>query len=320
MENLSTSDIFSSQQWKCIMDACGRSFYDRLVHLTETEKILPKSVVLRLPDGGFRLREELERADECIVRIWTLLTRKSAGPRLGKLVDCVLGFSASASQDVRDYAAKHDVFPGHVVVEFFHVGSEQSFTIGASDGDGGSLRLYTRDFLFDAKLIKHCELISKLESTSSLTIGRGDSRVQTLHLLGMGPLKASHTQKLLTFLRGATSKRISSTGDAEFNLSHINFREILWGSSSPRESQPSALNCVAFAQWLFPEIVDCRALRAVPILVPGSCRALPGPRHIRFCREQSVCLQEQRVAKRSPQTEMLVQSHDLDQPEKRRRV
>jgi hypothetical protein len=273
------------------MAACGQRGSQQLAELV-AQKQYPRSIVV--PIGrGFRLQDELREVQHWLVRIWTLLERrKAAGTFTDKIINRFGGFSASAPRDVRDYAAKNDVDPYHVVIEFFNGGTQQSFTLGGAPGKKREFEVITPDCYFKQKLkAKH------------------EKRQETVHLLGMGPLRTSDLEKLTDFLRAASSQTIAPQSKklSTFTFDPIKYREIIFGVS--QAPQPPELNCVAFAQWLFPEIVDCRMMRMVPIPIPGSCRALPGPRSLRYCDEQSKCDErgEERGTKRGASTEDIVQ-------------
>jgi hypothetical protein len=210
-----------------------------------------------------RIRESV---DDFVVRVWVTLVKVENFGLCGAYFrgyDSALSLSAADAEECR----RSRTVPDHAAIELFDMRRKVSYSLTfASDPETGG-QLVTYDHWFHTKLE---DMVNKRHEGRAIT---------TVHLRAFGPLRATHVQRLHELLRHADQWWVGNPdrGNPEIHVSFRNsgprFRQLIFNRRQDG-SVPSRLNCAAFVDWLFSDIISCSRLLG-PLSYPMPAQCLP---------------------------------------------
>ena len=291
--------------WRCIMDRCAaRARLELLQDASDKRwirsafKMAPDAHVAGAKDLPLKIDKEQIQWDERIfgedvlVRIWVTMGRAphSIGSLLkGNVVDSVRAIYGHRLyhpqyEEQAKLAARDGLAADHALIEFRKPakGGEpgQSWSIGFA-GKGGWLG--GLDKLFRTTNRMHNANTKKPLADQLPAV-----------LIGMGKITPASKRKMEKLLEDAETVLLeehSANDDYRIYLQYNSDSPLSKYTRAAWNSEQNVSNCIGFAKWLFPDVVQCPTGK---LLVPGACfGVVPDDLGGGWCQESEKCVHEQ---------------------------
>ena len=306
------------QKWQCYLEKCGQAARRELINDVQGGR-WPRCLFSVPTPGGdssaapqqLNPREVSVNAEVGVgdrVRVWTTMARRTDDVRVRPEATARERFGArykaarnylDPTQIVRNNAAglpdaqyvverrqaeEQGLRAEHAVIEIRSNNTSRTLCFCGGSGKGWSIEpgVQSLDHWFNAKLGQAANLARD---------GAAPEELQPIVLIGMGTLSQQALDRLRSLTRDANLAQVrdfKGPGDCIVRLGFpkgspmASFAQFV---RVPRSgATPTCLNCIAFAHYMFPELINCYGtLGTAGAYLPGRCYSLPQEMTTAWC-------------------------------------
>jgi len=293
--------------WECILKHCGASARTELIeeairghwirncfHVSDFATT-PKDKRQLLEPGAVTWVPDIFKED-VLVRIWVTMSRTESRAKSMKNLNPVnflktyLGSGLHHEQfaDVAEEARAKNLSADHALIEFRRpakgITPAQSWSIGFAGNKGalfqkgGDASVRSYDWWMNDKLWKAANCVRDKKGTATTEI--------PAVLIGMGKMSEESKEKMKNLLTEASYIQLAEKkSDDDFRV-YLGFQEkhpfhefrMLAVNNIKNIDSIMVQNCIGFAQYMFPDIIQCMP----GVLMPGRCSGLPPAQFAEF--------------------------------------